>query len=111
MGMFARLRARRLTPDEAAADAGLMIVDVRSPDEYRAGHAPTAVNLPLGTLEQRLGGLETHGRSVAFICHSGTRSAMAVRAARRAGVDARNIAGGMLAWRRAGLPVETGKRR
>ena len=111
MSLLSLLRSRRLAPAVAAADPTLLLVDVRSPDEYRSGHAPTAINVPLGGLERRLAELASGDRTIAFICQSGTRSAMAVRAARRTGIEARNVSGGMHAWRRARLPIETGKSR
>lgn len=46
---------------------------------------------------------------VAFICRSGGRSKAALGLAERAGVDGRNVAGGMIAWQRAGLPIEAGR--
>jgi rhodanese-related sulfurtransferase len=42
---------------------------------------------------------------VVAICLSAHRSPPGVRLLRQAGIDARQLAGGMLAWRRAGLPV------
>jgi rhodanese-related sulfurtransferase len=47
------------------------------------------------------------GRPVDLICHSGRRSAMAATAARRAGLDAHNVSGGMTAWERQGLDTTT----
>lgn len=52
--------------------------------------------------------LAAAGKPVAFVCRSGSRSAMATRQARQAGIDAHNVSGGMLAWERQGLPVESG---
>jgi rhodanese-related sulfurtransferase len=91
----------------AAADGRLVLVDVREPKERARGFAPGSRHLPLGDLERRLGELPVD-RPIAFICQSGRRSAMAVTAARRAGVNARNVAGGMTAWERRGLAVERG---
>ena len=108
MSLLSRLRARRLSPADAAADARLVLVDVRDPHEYREGHAPAARNVPLNSLERQLGELAAIDAPIAFVCQSGMRSGVAVRAARRAGVEARNVAGGMLAWNRAGLPVAQG---
>lgn len=111
MSVLSRLRGpRKLTPGEvAAAGNDLLVVDVREPAEYSGGHAPGAMNVPLGRLSDRLGEFARSDLPIAFICGAGMRSARATRAARGAGVDAHNIAGGMLAWSRAGLPIETGK--
>ncbi len=91
-----------------AADGTLLLVDVREPDEFRQLRAPGAQPVPLGQLTAHLGPLAAAGKPVAFVCRSGSRSAMATRQARQAGIDAHNVTGGMLAWERQGLPVESG---
>jgi len=45
------------------------------------------------------------GRQVAFLCHSGARSSRATGIAIKAGHDAVNVRGGVIAWTRAGLPL------
>ncbi len=100
-----------LTPaaaSAAAADGSILLVDVREPDEVRAGHCPDAEMIPLGRLSAELPRLAASGVPVAFVCRSGARSSRAVAAARAAGVDARNVSGGMNAWQRTGTPVRTG---
>jgi rhodanese-related sulfurtransferase len=83
----------------------LVLVDVREGGERARGFAPGSQHLPLSQLKRRLSELPTD-RPVAFICHSGRRSAMAATAARRAGLDAHDVAGGMRAWERHELGVE-----
>lgn len=100
-----------LDPAAAAAGSGdgsLLLVDVREPDEFRQLRAPGAQPVPLGQLAAQLDRLAAAGKPVAFVCRSGSRSAMATRQARQSGIDAHNVTGGMLAWERQGLPVETG---
>jgi len=102
---FARKPA--ITPEQAAAGVAnreLMLVDVRQPAELRSGRVRGAVNIPLTQLRGRLDELE-HGRQVAFLCHSGARSSRATGIAIKAGYDAVNVRGGLIAWNRAGLPV------
>ena len=97
---------------EAASGHGagrLVLVDVREDSERAQGFAPGSLHVPLGQLEQRLGELPTD-RPVAFICQSGRRSAMAAAAARRAGLDAHNVSGGMTAWEQQGLNTDTTER-
>lgn len=85
---------------------GALLVDVREPNEWTAGHAPGARHLPLGQVMLHLGRLP-RDCDVLFICRSGNRSAVATELARRAGLTrAFNVRGGMIAWTRAGLPVE-----
>lgn len=84
----------------------LVLVDVREDTERAHGFAPGSRHLPLSELKPRLGELPTD-RPVAFVCQSGRRSAMATTAARRAGLDAHSVSGGMTAWQRQGLDMTT----
>jgi rhodanese-related sulfurtransferase len=85
--------------------AGALLVDVRELDEWRLGHAPGARHLPLGRLASELDALPTD-RELLFVCRSGNRSGTATALASRAGRSVSNVSGGMIAWTRAGLPVE-----
>lgn len=89
----------------AARGPGAVLLDVREDDEWAAGHALGATHVPLCRLDPR----DLAGAGPVFvICRSGNRSAMATEALRSAGVDAHNVAGGIGAWSRAGLPLELG---
>ncbi len=90
----------------ALVDGGALLLDVREPDEWEAGHAPDAQFLPLGQVQARVDELPTDRRIVA-ICRSGARSATVTEALNAWGYDAVNLAGGMRAWAGAGLPVVT----
>lgn len=107
--LFGR-KTRSLKPD-AAADAldrgELVLVDVRSANERAGGKIAGSLHVPLDQLSARFDELPA-GRQLAFVCKSGVRSASAARLASGRGADAVNVRGGMLAWKRAGLPVETG---
>ena len=99
------------TPSIAAADAAeavprgrLTLIDVREPAELRSGHIKGARNIPLADLGRRMSELEG-GKTVAFVCHAGARSARATRAAQKAGVEAVNVSGGVTGWARAGLAL------
>ena len=113
MGFLDRLRGQAaFTPTAAAEElerGTLLLVDVRGADEYRAGHVPGAVHLPLDQVVRSLDRLAGQGQDVAFICKSGLRSRTATKAAAAGGTAARNVSGGMLAWQRSGLPIEPGK--
>ena len=96
-----------ISPAEAAdrlRRGALTLVDVREPAELEDGRIDGARNIPLGQLGPRLDELRGE-QPVAFICRSGGRSARATRAATKAGLDAVNVAGGVLAWERARLPL------
>lgn len=88
-------------------DDGAVLLDVREPFEYRAGHAPGARLLPLADLPAGVRDLDPE-RRIVVVCRSGNRSASAVRFLRREGLDAVNLSGGMIGWVNAGLPTRRG---
>lgn len=96
-----------LDPREAsellARDAAVLL-DVREPEEWSAGHAPVAQHVPLDQLSPTA---VPAGRLVIAVCRSGNRSGKAADLLAAAGVPAHNLAGGMKAWAQAGLPVVT----
>lgn len=95
----------QLPPSEAHRHPpGAVLLDVREPDEWAAGHAPEARHLPLGRLAAEYQDLPRDA-PVLCLCRSGGRSQQAAAALRNAGYDARNVAGGMQAWLADGLPV------
>lgn len=77
------------------------LLDVRETDEWRAGHAPQAVHIPLGEISQRAAEIP-RDKQVYVVCRVGGRSAQAVRALNDAGWTAANVAGGMSAWALSG---------
>lgn len=85
------------------------LLDVRTPGEFAQGRIRGAVNVPVTALAAGLAsaGLDP-ARPVVAICLSAHRSPPAVRLLRARGYDAVQLAGGMLAWRRAGLPETRG---
>ena len=89
----------------SAGDERGLLLDVRQPLEHSGGVAPGAALIPITQLGQRLDELP-RDRPILTICASGHRSPLAARRLRRAGFDARDVAGGMKAWRAAGLPVQ-----
>jgi rhodanese-related sulfurtransferase len=87
-------------------EAGALLLDVRQPDEWQAGHAPGATFMPLGQVADRVDELPRDRRIVA-ICRSGARSGRATDFLVAQGLDVVNLGGGMKAWAAEGLPVET----
>ena len=89
---------------------GALLLDVREPDEFAQGHAPGATLIPVGQLQTRIAELTAYkDKPVALICRSGNRSGLAQMLLARAGFTKTvNVAGGMIAWRQAGLPVREG---
>jgi rhodanese-related sulfurtransferase len=85
---------------------GVHFLDVREPDEFRAGHMPGAVNYPLSELALHLEELARYKR-IYVSCQAGRRSGPAARTLDYLGFpDVVNVSGGFKAWENAGLPVE-----
>ena len=88
-------------------DAGLLILDVRGPDEFTGplGHIAGAINLPLNDLPERLSELVRKDGPVVVVCKTDRRSSIAADQLRKAGVaDVSVLRGGMESWRELGLP-------
>lgn len=85
-----------------------VVLDVREPDEYQAGHVLNARLIPLGKLKERIAELEKHkDQPIVVVCRSGNRSGTACAMLGKQGfTQAYNLAGGMMAWQKASLPVE-----
>lgn len=85
---------------EALKSSSCVLVDVREPHEFSAGHVAGSVNHPLSSFDpHRL----PAGKQVVVICGSGKRSATALSRAREAGLTAvRHYPGGVMGWRREG---------
>jgi rhodanese-related sulfurtransferase len=83
------------------------VLDVRSADEFAAGHLRDAKNIPLADLANRIGELDkSKNRTVVVVCQSGARSDKAARQLAAAGFgDVWSLDGGVAAWQAAGLPV------
>lgn len=96
----------KVTAVQAAqlVDSGAILLDVREPYEWQAGHAPKARHIPLAQLHRRMGELPP-GRPIVTVCRSGARSARAAALLAREGRQVSNLAGGMRAWMHADLPV------
>ncbi len=96
--------ARRLREDPARP----LLLDVREPNEFAEVRAPGAVLLPTSAFAARLDELPPD-RPLLVICRVGGRSAAVTGFLARTGrADVVNVAGGMDAWQRAGLPVRRG---
>ena len=90
-----------------AARSGAVIVDVREPGEYVAGHVPGAVLIPMGQMPRRTAELDRNA-PVYVVCASGNRSATMTGFLRSAGFDAYSVAGETSGWARSGRPVVGG---
>jgi hydroxyacylglutathione hydrolase len=97
----------QITPQEAKQKQaeGAIMLDVRELQEWREGHIPGAVHIPLGSLAARVRELDS-AKEIVAVCRSGSRSMVAARILTSSGfAQVSNLAGGMIAWSRHGLAV------
>ena len=101
-----------LTPEDVSngvAEGRYLLVDVRELNEVAVDGYPSSVVVPLSTFDPQ-DIPDPEGKQVVFACRSGKRSVTASLAAQAAGLAYdKHLAGGMLAWKAAGLPTKTGR--
>jgi hydroxyacylglutathione hydrolase len=90
------------------AGAKLRLVDVREPAEFTSelGHIDGAELIPMNTVPAQLAQLKSDTREIIAICKSGMRSANVAEFLAKNGLQVRNLQGGMMAWKSAGLPIK-----
>lgn len=88
------------------------VVDVRSADDFSAGHIKGAKHVSLDQLEQQLAAVvKNKNNPVIFVCATGVRAGKAIGIAKKLGYEQGFIvAGGMKAWKEAGLPIASGSK-
>lgn len=88
---------------------GAVVLDVRTEEEYSAARIPEARHMPLSQIGQRLEELESYkDKPILISCRSGSRSARACSFLSRNGfAQVYNLKGGLLAWARANLALES----
>lgn len=102
--------SRDVSVREAASlrDEGALILDVREPEEWNAGHIPGATLIPLGQLESRVDELP-RDQQIVVVCRSGNRSQTGRDILLSAGFEnVTSMSGGMNDWTSLGLPTVTG---
>jgi rhodanese-related sulfurtransferase len=97
---------KSITPQQFAALEGAQLIDVREPDELVTVRVAAAQPMPMSTFTEHLD--ELPDGPVYMLCHSGGRSARVTAFLEQQGYDATNVAGGILEWEAAGLPVVRG---
>jgi rhodanese-related sulfurtransferase len=101
---------RDVTPDELArgmSDGTMLLVDVREPNETALESYPGALIVPLSAFDPAQIP-DPAGKQVVFACRSGKRSVTASLLAQDAGYPYdSHLAGGLIAWKAAGLPTNT----
>ncbi|MGI8920508.1 MAG: rhodanese-like domain-containing protein [Solirubrobacteraceae bacterium] len=90
---------------ELLAEGSIQIIDVREGYEREAGYIAGSRHIELERLASETQTID-RDRPVVFQCRLGARAGMATQAFRAAGYEAFNLRGGLLAWAKAGLPLE-----
>jgi rhodanese-related sulfurtransferase len=87
---------------------GGVFVDVCQPEEYKAGHIPNSLNVPLTALRQPPKQLDKYkGKPVVVSCRSGNRSVKGAVMLRKQGFQTvYSLSGGLVGWQRDNLPLE-----
>ena len=109
----AKKKITEISPTDAAAkvksSTDAVIVDVRDKDEFVESHIPDAVHMSRGLIEYEIEE-KFPDRNTTIICHcgGGGRSALAAETLQKMGYkNVRSMAGGLKAWKAAGLPTTT----
>jgi glyoxylase-like metal-dependent hydrolase (beta-lactamase superfamily II)/rhodanese-related sulfurtransferase len=90
-----------------ANDPNIVVLDVREPWEFRSGHIPDAIPIPLGQLQSRYSELDP-SMPTAVICHSGNRSQTGAALLAQKGFSrVYQVVDGTIGWKRRGYPIET----
>jgi len=93
-----------------AQTAGVTVIDVRTPDEFAAGHIENAINIDVegGNFDAGIADLDK-AKTYAVYCHSGRRSGIAANTMAAAGfTNVYDLDGGIIAWGNAGDTLVTG---
>jgi rhodanese-related sulfurtransferase len=93
---------------QAKRDPSLFVLDVRTPQEYAAGHVPGAVNVPYDQVASHLAEIPKD-KDVVIYCRSGRRTGLAAEVLEANGyTKLGHLQGDMEAWLKDGRPVESG---
>jgi len=90
-----------------ASHKDVVLLDVRTPEEYKEGHIRKSTLIPLQTLQQNISKLTDKSKTMYVYCRSGSRSAYAVRLLQKLGyTNVFNMSGGVLSWRAKGFDLQ-----
>jgi len=91
MGLLNKLKEAIMGPQVDLVELvlnGAIVVDVRTPQEFRSGHAPNSKNIPLSSLQNKMKSLK--GKEVILVCRSGARAGQAKSILTAKGITAHN---------------------
>ncbi|WP_250655719.1 rhodanese-like domain-containing protein [Alkalimarinus coralli] len=96
--------------DKMANNTPLLILDVRSPEEYSEGHVPSAINIPHTEVKQQLSLIKQaakDGKQIVVYCRSGRRAGYAEEVLQASGIQSLlHLEGDMIAWSKNNQPIE-----
>ena len=102
------ISAQALLERQAKGDSSLFVLDVRTPQEFSAGHVPGAVNVPYDQVASHLAEIPKN-KDVVIYCRSGRRTGLAAEVLEANGYTKLvHLQGDMQAWLQDGRPVEGG---
>lgn len=92
MGIFSAIFGGNKTSEKVAEmlKNGALIIDVRTPDEYKSGHIKQSINIPLNQIPNKVNELKRKNKPIITCCRSGARSGMAADMLRKAGIEVEN---------------------
>lgn len=90
IGFFKKLFAGSSPNFRELVSNGAVIIDVRSPGEYKAGHVQGSKNYPLENIRSKVADVKKMGKPVITVCRSGTRSGIAKGILKSAGIEVYN---------------------
>jgi rhodanese-related sulfurtransferase len=109
------LLPKSFSPDDfdalRASSPRTVLLDVREPNEFAEGHIAGSVLVPMGKLAHHAQAIAGSGHPVVVICRSGARASSCEALLRQHGTkDVHTLAGGVVAWQRAGRTLKTGSK-
>jgi len=104
--VVAPVTQQALVERQQQADGDLVVLDVRSPEEFAAGHVPGAVNIPHDRIAERLSEVPKD-KDVVLYCQSGRRAGIAAQVLAEQGYTRLfHLEGDIAAWKANGRPLE-----
>lgn len=83
-----------------------LVLDIREPKDFNAGHLASAMNIPYAKLSDRLSELDKHKeRPIILVCKTGQTVSMAGKMLQEKGFNTLRLSGGMMEWNNQNLPV------